>query len=306
MILLHPVTLSRRTFLLAGITTLAWGQTKTPTCSLTAEQEEGPYYIDDRIVRREITEGKPGIPLELRIAVVDAKSCAPVPHAAIDIWHCDALGIYSGFAATNLGRPHGGAGDRPPPPGSGAVGEPGPPPMPPPRPHHQADASRYLRGVQLTDAKGRAEFATLYPGWYPGRAIHIHLKVHIGSAVDSARDRGGHVCHTGQLFFPEEITADIAKLEPYATRQHVRRTLQSEDGVFERQRGSASMLDLTRLSRRTNADGFLATVTLAVEPEATPSPVRPFGSMGPGSLPAPGSPNPTARKTDIDAGLLKG
>ena len=280
MVSLHPLTLSRRTFLLAGITTLAWGQTKTPACSLTAEQEEGPYYIDDRIVRREITEGKPGIPLELRIALLDARSCTPVPYAAIDIWHCDALGVYSGFTATDLERPPGT--DRPPPAGPGALnGPPGPPPMPPPRPHHQVDATRYLRGVQLTDAKGRAEFATLYPGWYAGRAIHIHLKVHIASSIDSAKDRGGHVCHTGQLFFPEEITADIAKLEPYATRLHVHRTTQSEDGVFNGQRGSASMLDLARLSRRTNADGFLATVTLAVEPEATPSPARPFGPFGP-------------------------
>jgi protocatechuate 3,4-dioxygenase beta subunit len=282
---LHPVYLSRRTFLLAGIATVAWSQTKTPACTLTAEQEEGPYYIDDRLVRREITEGKAGIPLKLRIALVDARSCMPLPRAAIDIWHCDALGIYSGFTAMNPRGPSNGPGGPPPLPGpgmpAGALADGGPPPMAPPRQHGQVDATRYLRGVQFTDQQGHAEFATLYPGWYSGRAVHIHLKVHIASSVDGERDRGGHVCHTGQLFFPEELTADIAKLNPYATRLHVRRTLQSEDGIFTEQHGSEAMLDLTRLDKRTNQGGFLATVTLAVEPDATPSPVSPFGPGGP-------------------------
>jgi protocatechuate 3,4-dioxygenase beta subunit len=121
--------------------------------------------------------------------------------------------------------------------------------------------------VQLTDRQGIAEFATLYPGWYHGRAIHIHLKVHLG----------GHVSHTGQLFFPEEVTEQVAKLAPYAKRLDVHRTLQSEDHIFETQHGSASMVSLTRLEKGSDAGGFLATVTLAVDPEATPSPVGGFG-----------------------------
>jgi protocatechuate 3,4-dioxygenase beta subunit len=149
-----------------------------------------------------------------------------------------------------------------------------------PRPR-QLDANRFLRGAQVTDRLGRVEFATLYPGWYSGRAIHIHLKVHLGSRVIDAKSSGGHVCHTGQLFFPEEITADIAKLEPYATRLNVHRTLQSEDGVFNDQHGSESGLELARLEKGSNAAGFLATVTLAVDPEATPAPVQPFGPGGP-------------------------
>jgi protocatechuate 3,4-dioxygenase beta subunit len=284
---LHPVYLSRRAFLLAGMATVAWSQTKAPACALTAEQEQGPYYSDDRLVRRDITEGKAGVPLKLRIALVNARSCMPLPRAAIDIWHCDALGIYSGFTAMNPHGPPGGSGGRLPLPRpgvpAGALGDGGPPPMPPPREQHHVDASRYLRGVQLTDGQGRAEFATLYPGWYFGRAVHIHLKVHVASSIDSGKDHGGHVCHTGQLFFPEELTADIAKLNPYATRLHVRRTLQSEDGVFTEQQGSKSMLELTRLDKRTNQGGFLATVTLAVEPDANPSPLSPFGPGGPPS-----------------------
>jgi protocatechuate 3,4-dioxygenase beta subunit len=269
------LSFTRRSLLLAGTSALVWGDTKprTPACALTAEQEEGPYYIDESAVRGDITEGKPGLPLQLRIQLVDAKRCEPIKNAAVDIWHCDALGVYSGFGANSPDGPPGGG---PPPDGFGpppdfgrrGLGPPGPPPGMRSR---RLDANRFLRGVQFADKSGRIEFATLYPGWYSGRAIHIHLKVHLG----------GHVCHTGQLFFPEDITADVAKLDPYATRLQVHRTTQSEDSIFNGQHGSGSMLDLVRLEKGVNSRGFLATVTLAVDPEATPPPVRGFGPGGP-------------------------
>ena len=264
---------------------MVWSSAKsqTPTCALTAEQEEGPYYIQEGAVRGNITEGKAGVPLQLRIQLVDAKRCEPIENAAVDIWHCDALGIYSGFVKNNPDGPPGGGpgagGPRPsgPPPGefgpspefdAGGFRSPGPPPGMRSR---DLDATRFLRGVQFADKGGRVEFATLYPGWYSGRAIHIHLKVHLGD----------HVCHTGQLFFPEELTRDIAKLEPYRTRLQVHRTLQSEDGIFNRQHGARSLLNLARLEKGKDAAGFLATVTLAVDPDATPAPVRGFGPGGP-------------------------
>jgi protocatechuate 3,4-dioxygenase beta subunit len=258
--------LSRRGFLIGGAVALASakGMPSTPSCTLTAEQEIGPYYIDDEKLRQDITEGKPGVPVKLRVALVDAARCSPLENASLDIWHCDALGVYSGFTANSPdGGPDGGmrGPGGPPPGGPGGPGRMGPPPA------RQTDATRFLRGVQLTDRQGIAEFATLYPGWYHGRAIHIHLKVHLG----------GHVSHTGQLFFPEEVTEQVAKLAPYAKRLDVHRTLQSEDHIFETQHGSASMVSLTRLEKGSDAGGFLATVTLAVDPEATPSPVGGFG-----------------------------
>jgi protocatechuate 3,4-dioxygenase beta subunit len=120
------------------------------------ELTEGPYYIEGEQIRRNITEGKAGVPLTLRLRVVDASTCKPIKGAAVDIWHADAGGVYSGFG--------GGARSR-----------------------------TFLRGIQRTDANGVAVFRTIYPGWYPGRAVHIHLKVHVG----------GSVVHTGQLFFPD-------------------------------------------------------------------------------------------------------
>ena len=132
---------------------------RSVSCILTPELTEGPYYIAGEKLRRKITEGRPGSPLLLRLSVVDATTCRPIKGAAVDIWHADAGGVYSGF-------------------GSGA-------------------ASRtFMRGIQRTDGTGLAAFQTVYPGWYQGRTVHIHVKVHVG----------GNVVHTGQLFFPDTLT----------------------------------------------------------------------------------------------------
>jgi protocatechuate 3,4-dioxygenase beta subunit len=115
------------------------------SCVLAPEQTEGPFYVDDAAVRRNVTEGRPGTPLTLRLTVVNASSCKPIRNAAVEIWHCDAAGAYSATGA-------------------------------------EAD-ERFLRGIQRTDAKGLAIFTTLYPGWYRGRTVHIHTMVHIGGNV---------------------------------------------------------------------------------------------------------------------------
>ena len=121
---------------------------------------EGPYYLADEKLRRNITEGLPGAPLALRLTVLDASSCKPIKGAAVDIWHASAAAKYSGEES------------------NGTVGR------------------TYLRGIQRTDAKGLALFKTVYPGWYQGRAVHIHVIVHVG----------GNVVHTGQLFFRDSFT----------------------------------------------------------------------------------------------------
>jgi protocatechuate 3,4-dioxygenase beta subunit len=255
--------LSRRSFLVAGaaLASTARAMSTTPACVLTSEQEEGPFYIDYGQVRRDITEGKPGVPLRVQIALVHAKRCTPLSKAALDIWHCDAGGLYSGFKDSHLGGPFG----RPPGPPPGERDGHGPPPMM----HQPMDESRFLRGMQSTDDSGMAEFVTIYPGWYQGRTIHIHLKVHMD----------GHVAHTGQLFFPEDISNRIAHIQPYAKHRDVHLTTQDEDHVFGSEHGASGMLTLNRLEAQSDEAGFLARVTLAVDPEATPKPV---GMGGPG------------------------
>jgi protocatechuate 3,4-dioxygenase beta subunit len=114
------------------------------TCVLAPEQTEGPYYVDDAALRRDVREGRPGVPLTLRLTVVNASSCRPIKGAAVEIWHCDAGGVYSGV---------------------------------------QGDTGMFMRGVQRTDAKGVAVFKTVYPGWYQGRTVHIHTMVHIAGNV---------------------------------------------------------------------------------------------------------------------------
>ena len=110
------------------------------TCPVTPEQTEGPFYFDPALVRADIAEGKPGAPLRLRLQIVDAAACAPQQRARVDIWHCDADGVYSGY-------------DR-----------------------ERSTGQRWLRGTQFADAQGVATFNTIYPGWYEGRTPHVHLK----------------------------------------------------------------------------------------------------------------------------------
>ena len=180
------------------------------TCVLAPEQTEGPYYIARERVRRNITEGKPGLPLSLRTTVVDAHTCRPLRGATVDVWHADAAGAYSGFGA--------GAGD-----------------------------GSFCRGIQPTDAHGLARFETMYPGWYPGRAVHIHVKVHVH----------GNVVHTGQLYFPDTLTDAVYGRAPYAARP-ARDTRNPSDAIF-RNGGSRSLLHVARSGK-----GYVAGIVLGV------------------------------------------
>lgn len=271
---------TRRSFLFSGMagaaaitcatrSSAAVPEASVASCSLTAEQEVGPYYLNLERMRADLTEGKSGVPLKLRLTVVDAKRCVPLENAALDIWHCDAMGVYSGFTAN---RPEGPP-DMPPP----DFGDqpPGPPPAFRNRKH---DNTTFLRGLQLTDASGVVEFSTIYPGWYMGRTIHIHMRAHIGGEVSGTKYGGGHISYTGQLFFPEHISDAVAKCEPYKAHQ-IERTRQDEDGVFLSQHGSGSVVTLAQLDKREIEAGFIATAVLAIDPNATS---RDMGPRGPG------------------------
>lgn len=214
-----------------------------PSCVLAAEATEGPYYVEDIKVREDVTEGRAGVPLRLRTRVVHATECTPIENAAVDIWHCDAHGYYSGFAGLD-------------PDGDGEARD-------------QSTATTFMRGVQLTDGEGVAGFDTVYPGWYVGRALHIHVKVLVGGAVEGETYDGGHIAHTGQLYFPEETTDEVAGIEPYASRT-VDRTRQEDDFIFL-DGGEDSIVELTPLNEGSVGDGYVAEIVLGVDPEAAPS-----------------------------------
>ena len=112
-----------------------------PSCSLTPEQTEGPYYFDADKIRSDIRERHEGAILRLALQVRTAGECKPLRDAVVDIWHCDAVGEYSFSPDT------------------------------------------FCRGAQATNADGIAEFTTVYPGWYQGRTVHIHAKVHVDNST---------------------------------------------------------------------------------------------------------------------------
>jgi protocatechuate 3,4-dioxygenase beta subunit len=230
-----------------------------PDCVLTPEETAGPYYLSYGLVRRDITDGYPGVPLVLSVTVVDFATCAPVTGAALDVWHCNALGEYSGYTSMGIGgasqptaRP-----SNTPAPGGGQV--------------NPTDHLTFLRGVQFTDHRGAGEFQTLYPGWYQGRAVHIHVKVHIGGQR-RARYEGGHVAHTGQLYFPEQTTEDVARLEPYRVN-HVPRVRNQNDAYFTAGHDSGLLTLRPLRAGSPLAHGLLGTIVLGVYPAATPAPV---------------------------------
>jgi protocatechuate 3,4-dioxygenase beta subunit len=208
---------------------------------LAPEQEVGPYYIDGEQIRQDVTDGQAGIPLRLRIQIVNATACAPLPSAAVDIWHANASGDYSGFG-------------------------------------NAASNRTFLRGTQVTDASGAVEFTTIYPGWYQGRAVHIHLRVHVGGQA-AATYTGGHIAHTGQLFFPDDTSTQVYQLPAYAGHKGSR-TMNSQDQISNGQQGSKFQLQLTPLQPGSIAGGFSTTVTLGVDPNATPAAVGAGGGPG--------------------------
>ena len=180
------------------------------SCVLTPELTEGPYYVPSEKVRRNITEGKPGVALELRLTVVNASTCKPIKNAIVDIWHADAGGVYSGAIANNAG-------------------------------------TNFLRGVQRADANGLAIFKTIYPGWYQGRATHIHVKVHVS----------GNVVHTGQFFFNEAVNRAVYKRAPYSARGNPD-TTNASDSIY-RNGGSRSILKVQRVG-----SGYRGAITMGV------------------------------------------
>ncbi|WP_405924697.1 intradiol ring-cleavage dioxygenase [Streptomyces sp. NBC_00035] len=229
---------------------------------LTTETTEGPYYIDADKLRQDVTEDEEGIPLTLRLKVIDAETCRPVRNAAVDIWHCSALGIYSGYE--DMGN--GGGGGTPPtdaptgPPPTGGPGGPG---------GHQepTDGERYLRGTWRTDKRGFVTFRTVFPGWYRGRCVHIHVKVHVDGTWTDAGYEGGHTCHTGQLFFDEESVLASAEVEPYSTNTATRTTL-DEDTIYPDNGAEGGLLHL-KYDKRRIARGVHAHLTMGVAPEET-------------------------------------
>jgi protocatechuate 3,4-dioxygenase beta subunit len=187
---------------LFGLSMRGLAQSRRPAaCIARPSQVEGPYFVDERLNRSDIITdpatglARAGVPLELTffVAKLDSGVCAPLPNAQVDVWHCDALGAYSDAIDDRF----------------------------------DTRGQRFLRGYQITDANGAARFRTIYPGWYPGRAVHVHFKIRYG--VSSMR----RVEFTSQVYFDDALTDAIHDNAPYASLGDGR-TRNAEDGIYAR------------------------------------------------------------------------
>jgi protocatechuate 3,4-dioxygenase beta subunit len=186
----------------AGPASLPASRVWVPACVVTPAQTEGPYFVDEKLNRADIrpdpTNGKvsAGAPLDLEIRVyrVANGACTPYQNAMVDIWQCDAMGLYSDVRDTNG--------------------------------FFNTAGQKFLRGYQLTDASGIAKFTTIYPGWYQGRTVHIHFKVRSSTGARVAE-------FTSQLYFDDAVTDKVLAQAPYNTKSGSR-TRNERDGLFGR------------------------------------------------------------------------
>jgi protocatechuate 3,4-dioxygenase beta subunit len=198
----------------------------TPSCVVRPEQTGGPYFVDERLNRSDIradpTDGRvrPGTPLALTLQIsrLNAGDCQPLPGAQVDIWHCDALGVYSDVQDPDFNT----------------IGQ------------------KFLRGYQVTDARGEARFVTVYPGWYPGRTVHIHFKIRTEPMAQRSFE------FTSQLYFVDELTDRVHAGPPYAAKGP--RTARNHHDWIFRRGGGQLMLAPTAV-----ADGYAATFAISLQ-----------------------------------------
>jgi protocatechuate 3,4-dioxygenase beta subunit len=197
--------------LFTGCSSTSTAKARPVGCVVRPQQTEGPYYVNEMLNRSDIrsdpSDGavRPGIPLQVSFNVsrMAPDGCTPFPGAYVDVWHCDHAGVYSDVED----------------PGFNSVGK------------------KFLRGYQVTDKDGIARFTTIYPGWYSGRAVHIHFKIRSAPSISPGFE------FTSQVYFDDALTDRVHALEPYAARGP-RDVRNPEDRIF-RQGGSQLLLALT-------------------------------------------------------------
>ncbi|SEL44506.1 Dioxygenase [Nitrosovibrio tenuis] len=187
------------------------------SCIATPQQTEGPYFVDEHLRRADIrsdpSDGsiKEGLPLTLDIRVfsVGKTGCKPLVGAVVDIWHCDAQGIYSDVMDS----------------------------------HFNTVGKKFLRGYQITDTNGGVRFTTIYPGWYPGRTVHIHFKIRTDPKTMQAYE------FTSQFYFDDLITDRVHEQPAYARKNpRPSRTRNEDDSIYLRG-GNQLMLKLAQVDQ---------------------------------------------------------
>ncbi|MFN8389902.1 MAG: intradiol ring-cleavage dioxygenase [Bdellovibrionota bacterium] len=221
----------------AGLSRSAFAAASKAPCIIRPEQTEGPYFVDERLERSDIRSDPgtglvcPGVPLELVIGVQQitnykAPSCIPLVGATVDVWHCDADGVYSDEVDEDF----------------------------------NSRGKKFLRGFQRTGTDGQVTFKTIYPGWYVGRTVHIHTKIRVPSTQGAGRQFSEF---TSQMYFDDAMTDAIFRLPPYSKRGE-RNYRNATDVVFA-DGGTSLMASLTKTTEgyRAAIDYALAPVNMS-------------------------------------------
>ena len=199
-----------------------------PSCVVRPAQTEGPYFVDEKLNRADIrvdpsngkaSEGSP-FDLTIRVATVSGSACAPLAGAVVDLWQCDAHGIYSDVSDidgqfNNVGQ-------------------------------------KFLRGHQVTGKDGEVRFKTVYPGWYPGRTVHIHFKIRTNPSGSRGKE------FTSQLYFDDAFSDQVFATAPYAGKSASRKK-NEEDGIFRNEGGRQLILEVAR-----SGDGYASTFDIGL------------------------------------------
>jgi len=236
------------------------------TCVTAPEVTEGPYYINNELVRQDLTENASGIKLVLDIGVLDTITCEPLENVLVELWSANATGIYGSYGSTLGGRPG------PPPgspphrgsPGRGGGGPRGSPPL--------VRNETFLRGGWPTDENGIVELTTIFPGFYAGRAPHIHTMVHKDWEVGengTLISHAGTVVHNGQFFFHEAWNDRVFDNQPYTDNTN-KRTFNKDDRILDEENadGNNAFLELELLGESL-LDGILGYITMGVNSSAS-------------------------------------
>jgi protocatechuate 3,4-dioxygenase beta subunit len=214
------------------------------TCLLQPEVTQGPYYVDGELIRSDISEDQIGVPLYLDIQLVDTSNCLPVPAVFMDIWHCNSTGVYSGVTAKSNGNGN--------------------------------DTSNleatFLRGIQQTDVNGVAQFESIFPGHYTGRATHIHVLAH-NTNDTTIRTNGtllsgnftAHASHSGQIFFDQDLISQVEATASYKDNQQVLTTNAEDYLFFEEAAGMDPVMEYVLLGDDIT-DGIMAWISIGIDP----------------------------------------
>jgi protocatechuate 3,4-dioxygenase beta subunit len=198
-----------------------------PTCVAAPALTEGPYFVDEKLNRSDIRSNADGsgtrdgaaLALSFVIYQLTSGGCTPWSGAVVDVWHCDAAGAYSDVQDRSF----------------------------------DTSGQNWLRGYQVTDANGIATFVTIYPGWYSGRAVHIHFKVR------TAPDESSGFEFTSQLFFDDAFSSSVYGAEPYVQHGTTADTPNASDGIYQQSGGQ------TLLAVEPDGDGYKATIGIALQ-----------------------------------------